>query len=374
MNAHANPTALTVGKSGKLCGVNYRVAGRVVLGVTVQGETYYWNEFHLMDDTGQSATLVFEEGEGGPEWKLFVMFEPVEPMAVAEAARKRVGDTVSLDGKPIKITLAGQSRVYHIEGQAPEGVEVGDIANYFNADTGFEMHVASWTGAEIEFYRGIDVTVDDVASGFGLPVEGLTGGGLALESAETGRTTGSSWPVLPKVILVFVAGLIAFAAYTASKERRFGAVPVKQKTPPVRLVVRASGALGGQFYTVTGHAVIEIARVGSRYDWHEYTLDNKLLLINNLTGNASHWHLLRPAQPAASLTPTAAAALRANDPLSLDGATLTVRDLFQAPGAGMFGLLAQSGNEWAVVRWTARDIECYRGASLPEKDVVAAFK
>jgi hypothetical protein len=264
MSKFDNPTALTVGKSGKLCGLNYRVIGRVVLGVDVDGETYYWNEFNLVDDSGQNATLVFEEVEEGPEWKLFIMFDPVAPMTAAEAARKKVGDTVALNGKPIKVTLVGQSRVYHIEGKAPEGVEVGDIANYFNADTGVEMEVASWTGNEIEFFRGIDVSVDDVASGFNLPVEKLTGGGLALADAEV-ETKPSIVPKLVPMLIVGVVALIAFTSYTSSKKSRLSAVPKKQQTPPVRISPTASGTINGQFRSVTSHIVVEIARVGSRY-------------------------------------------------------------------------------------------------------------
>ncbi|MEI9864534.1 MAG: hypothetical protein WDN00_08275 [Limisphaerales bacterium] len=33
-----------------------------------------------------------------------------------------------------------------IEGRAPDGVEVGDVANYFNAEAGDMMQVVSWTG------------------------------------------------------------------------------------------------------------------------------------------------------------------------------------------------------------------------------------
>jgi hypothetical protein len=358
MSKFDNPTALTVGKSGKLCGLNYRVIGRVVLGVDVDGETYYWNEFNLLDDSGQSATLVFEETEEGPEWKLFIMFDPVEPMTAAEAAHKKVGDTVALNGKPIKVTLVGQSRVYHIEGQAPEGVEVGDIANYFNADTGVEMEVASWTGNEIEFFRGIDVSVDDVASGFNLPVEKLTGGGLALADTET-EAKPSVIPKLIPVIIIGVVALIAFTSYFKTERRRLSAAPRKQQTPPSRF---------------PGCSVIEIARTGSRYDWHEYPRGDGALLINGLTGDFSQWHLFRPAQPAAPLTPVAAAALRAGNLLILDSVSLTVRDLFQAPTTGKFGLLAQSDKEWAVVRWTADNVEYYLGRALTEKEVLAAFK
>ena len=67
-------------------------------------------------------------------------------MTAADAATKRVGDRLNLTGEDVRVTLRSTSRVYHIEGQAPEGVEVGDVANYFNAQAGNDMQVVSWTG------------------------------------------------------------------------------------------------------------------------------------------------------------------------------------------------------------------------------------
>jgi hypothetical protein len=91
-------------------------------------------------------------------------------------------------------------------------------------------------------------------------------------------------------------------------------------------------------------------------------------------GNASHWHLLQPAKPPTPLTPMEAAALRPGSLLMLNSVGLTVRDLFQSPTIGKFGLLAQSDKEWAVVRWTADNIEFYLGKLLTEKEVLASFR
>ena len=51
----ANPTPLRIGATGTLNGWRVRVAGRVVLGVRDGGETYYWNEYNLVDDQGEIA-------------------------------------------------------------------------------------------------------------------------------------------------------------------------------------------------------------------------------------------------------------------------------------------------------------------------------
>lgn len=46
---------------------------------------------------------------------------------------------VDITGKPMRVTCVDESRVLQIEGEAPEGVEVGDIAHYFNAETASDM-------------------------------------------------------------------------------------------------------------------------------------------------------------------------------------------------------------------------------------------
>ena len=62
------------------------------------------------------------------------------------------------------MTLVDESRVYHIEGKAPEGVEIGDVAHYFNAETGNNMQVVSWTGDEWSF--GASIQPGSVATAF----------------------------------------------------------------------------------------------------------------------------------------------------------------------------------------------------------------
>src|SRR6266542_787165 len=107
----ANPTQLRIGAIGNLEGVDYRVVGRVVMSVTEDGETYYWDEFNLGTGFGQNATLVYEETEPGGEWRLFTMFEPEYPITAEDAATKRVGDPLNLDGTDVHVTLVDKSRV-----------------------------------------------------------------------------------------------------------------------------------------------------------------------------------------------------------------------------------------------------------------------
>src|SRR5262245_50102745 len=102
--AAPNPTPINVGMTGTFLSQRYRVAGRMVMSMEEEGETYYWNEFYLIADNGTEATLVFEETESGAAWKLFRLIDPPQPITAAEAASKQVGDTLDFAGRPLRIT------------------------------------------------------------------------------------------------------------------------------------------------------------------------------------------------------------------------------------------------------------------------------
>ena len=165
----ANPTNLKVGLKGRFAGKEFILTGRVVMGVTIAGETYYWQEYQLQADTGENAVLVFEPDEAGNAWRLFTEFNPDYTLTAAEAAAKQVGDSLNLTGTDVRVTLVQSSKVYYLEGQAPEGVTVGSRANYFNAEAGDVMQVVSWTGREVEYYNGLSLSATAVARAFQLP-------------------------------------------------------------------------------------------------------------------------------------------------------------------------------------------------------------
>lgn len=390
--SYANPTSLRVGARGSLHGWQVRVAGRLVLGVEIEGETYYWNEFHLIGDNGNTGTLVFEETEQGPEWKLFRDFQPIRAMTAQEAAAKRVGDTVNLDGTPTRITLVDESRVYHIEGEAPEGVSVGDVAHYFNADRGPRMLVASWTGDEIEFYEGQDVPPALVAQTFGFPA-------TALPSRSTASSFGNNAPSRPssstigKVIAVLViVGVMAAAFIWFSSKRSARPTSTRVAPPPtLRLATGAQGRLGTEEFTIAGRAEVEIARLRGRARRHEYQLRNvanqeTALLVTGLTGAPQEWHLLRPIQLTTPRDSYEAAALRKSARLDDAGRMAIVSELFRSstvatdgvtdalPAQGArYGFLAQRSGGWIVARWDAAQLHFHSAVPIAESEVRTAF-
>jgi hypothetical protein len=386
----ANPTPLRVGAKGALHGWHVTVTARLVLSVELAGVTYFWNEYMLLGDSGNSGTLVYEETEHGPEWKLFREFQPLRVLSAAEAATKRVGDTINLDGHPTRITLVDESRVVHIEGQAPEGVQVGDVAHYFNADTGRRMLVASWTGGEIEFYEGEDVPATLVAQAFGFPApaarQGLRGGMPRSGAAPSHRVV---------LVIVVLFAIAIGAAVVLAGMKRSRSSPASSRTPAsmpaVRLPVGAQGTLDAQAFTITAVQEVEIGRVTGRLKRREYRLvadtGGRALLVSGLTGAAKEWHLLRPTEMG-PLDPFAAASQRKGARLELGGGSAQVSELFltrtlaaegaaeglPVTGSVRYGFLAQQqGGQPVVARWDEAGIEFHIASRVAETEVLAAF-
>ena len=371
--------------TGVLLGRQYRVVGRVVLGEEEAGATYYWNEFNLQSDTGDAATLVYEVTERGGEWRLFRMFEPRNPPTAAEAAAKRLGDPLNLEGTPVFVRLMSTSRVYDIEGQAPEGVEVGDIAHYFNALGGDTMIVVSWTGEEVEFYQGHDLTRATVSAAFNVRIIDFS----RFLPMRGGRRSLSALAVGVAVVM----GLIVFAlvGYRSFAPARRPVAVVRTAAPPSPLMLGKSGQLGATRFQLDSHSLVEMAMVGRKFDRHEYLLSTdegaKALLVRGSKPGAGDWWLFQPLQPSTPLTPQQAAAVRWGQTVNVDRLAAKVSDLFQStirqvespeasalnPGDVFFGFTGTAQSNRLLARWNASYINFFQGEPLQEKDVLAAF-
>ncbi len=388
------PTRLRIGMHANFGGKDYRLVGRVVMGETEDRDTYYWNEFNLMAKDGSYADLVYEETGRGGEWRLFTLFEPEYPLTAADAATKRVGDRLNLTGEDVRITLRSSSRVYRIEGEAPEGVEVGDVANYFNAEAGSIMQVVSWTGDEVEFYNGVNLARGVVNAAFNLPPEPAGFGGGKLFSSLGGSGSGnydSGVKFLLKGAAVLVLFLIVFGRnFSCSTD--YEAAPVK-KIPagPPPLVVGASGKWKDVNYRITGHALVEVNEVGQSFERHEYQLADDYgktdLLVCGLKPGDKDWTLFTPLAPLVPPSAKECAAKKAGDAVNVDGVGGPVREIFlcsqrqlEGQGAGdwpdsrqCFGYLAQSDYDSLLVRWSSRAISYRRGLKIPGSTFTAAF-
>ena len=381
-----NPTPIQLGMTGTFDGIQYRVVGRVVMGVVEGGQIYYWQEFNLEPGSGENPTLVYERTERGGEWRFFTLLEPQYPITAEDAATKREGDPINLDGSDVRVTLVEQSRVYHIEGKAPEGVETGDYANYFNAERGEVMDVVSWTGQEVECYHGVTLPYSAVAKAFNirLPVFSNVFQGASYAGASSNVAT--------KVLFGLIVAIVAVGACIYFIPNHRPPAVIKTSAPPALLHAGATGKLSGTDYRIQSHALVEVALQGRRFQRHEYGLatdaGDKALLVCGSKPGAKDWMLYTPLHPDEPLTPKQAGAVRLGQTFTVDGVVAKVSDLFQstallveaaeadAPNKGdvMYCFAGSGDHDQLLVRWNSYRIEFLRGRALAERDVTAAFK
>jgi len=379
-----NPTPIQLGMSGTFTGKVYRVVGRVVLGEEEAGSIYYWNEYNLQNDTGESATLVYEVTERGPEWRWFELFEPQFPLSPEEAADKRVGDPVNLDGTELRVMFRQTSHIYHVEGIAPEGEQVGSVARYFNAESGDVMQVVSWTGRELEFYRGLTVAAAMVAVAFDLPVD---------QFKPVFRIRNGT-PGLGRVVIAAVGGIFAVVCFVAVYSscvapRRLPAVAYYTLPAPA-LKVGTVGTLNGVSYRIVGRSFEEVAQVGRHFEQYVFYLKNRdgsdALLLYAWNPVARNWALFTPLHPQVPVTPEKAAAVRWKETINVEGVSVAVSDLFRCTirkteGAAqglssydtLYGFSGQDAATLLLARWNEQGVQFYRGEFVTSRTAAAAF-
>jgi hypothetical protein len=388
-----NPTLLRIGMHGDFGGRDYRLTGRVVMGETEDGETYYWNEFNLESKDGGYADLVYEETDRGGVWRLFTLFVPDYPMTAADAATKRVGDRINLTGEDVRITLCSSSRVYHLEGKAPEGVEIGDVANYFNAQAGNDIQVVSWTGEDVEYYNGVTLPQGVVAAAFNLPrasqASPFSGSSSWLGGNAPDFQNGAKYLLRAAAVAFFF--IIIFGRFF-SLPTAHESTPVKKVSAPAPpLAVGATGRLLNRNYHVTAHAVVEIAEVGARFERHEYQLtddDGQTgLLVCGMKPGDPDWKFFTALYVPLPSRPQEFAAKKTGEKVDLDGFAGTVRELFlstprQVEGSDpadwqagdlRFGFEAQGDRGLLMARWNNLAVVLQRGTAIPARDAANAF-
>jgi hypothetical protein len=381
-----NPTRVAIGMTGVFNGRTYRVKGRSVLGIVEGGVIYSWNEFNMVADSGEFATLVYEETQDGRHWGWFELFEPQTPITAEEAAQKRADDVVVIDSVAMHVTRVDHSRVYHVEGEPPEGEHAGSVADYFNAEAGGELFVVSWTGDEVEFYRGRNLSKGTVASAFGLSGAelvkfNLAGGGRFLSPASMK----AGFIAVMAVVLVVLIGQSFRSSVRPPATTHFAA-------PATSLAVGSTGHLAALDYRVVSHVIAQIAEVGFSFDRHEFRLQdesgNPALLIYCSKPTAKDWTLFTPLQPDNPLTPPQAGNLRPGQIANMGQESAPVTELFRErivrvesqenwpgvqDGAEFYGFTARTNADLFLVRWNTTTIELTQGRQLRPEEMKAAF-
>lgn len=385
--SHANPTPIRVGMTGTFAGKAYSIIARVVMGMEEEGETYYWNEFYLSDGSDRIAMLVCEEVYGAQQWRLFTEFTPQQPLNAREAGLKKVGDRVSLDGVSAEVTVVDETRVYFIEGKAPDWVSVGDVAQYFNAEAGGKMWVVSWSGDEVEYYRGLNLHGELVAQALGLPA------GSFRSASGSSSSSSASFIGLGSALATFaVVGFFLFRGCSDSRSlTRYATrspppapppVVARQPAPPPPLTVGTNVVLDGRSYQVITHRVTGFTKVNSQWNTHHYQVADDSgqtnLLAVRLQSASPSLHLFKQHVATRPPTPSVAAAMRVGEKVTLDDYEGTVTELLMShevsrtgppiAGLGTNGLtyhyLATGTNGMLLASWNGERIVFHRGQTV----------
>ena len=363
-----NPTRIKIGDALEIAGVRYFVQGRAVLGVLDGGCFYYWHEFNLEDRAGrENATLVFEDGA----WRLFKLIEP-SLIDAASVAFLRRGDPVDLGGT-FFVTRVDKSRVYHTEGKNAEGVRAGAEANYINARSGELLAVVSWTGEEVEYYRGRNISAGMVARALG-----LRGPKAFLFIFSNGAR--GNWRLLWFLLIpALIAGLVALCVVATRRPQRPPAV-VRKAAPAAVLKVGDTGMFHNTQYHVVGNALMEVAEQGRLSGSREYSLrddqGNPALLVEQAGAESL---VFTEIEPPPAMTPYEAARVGVGERVKLGGLTVDVRRLSRfttrhteagddsKPGEGevFYTFSGEAGTNSVLVRWNGRGIKFYQGQHLP---------
>jgi hypothetical protein len=260
------------------------------------------------------------------------------------------------------------------------------VAHYFNAQAGARQVVVSWTGEEVEYYSGMNTSAPMVAAAFK-----LQGFAAWRFMAARGRSFFNGRILTPAALAVAIMGIAAACFIGVSRSRGAPPAPLIQ-APPGPLRVGASGVLNDTAYYIAGQQLLEMARVGRRWQRRQYDLtapdDQPAWLTCDPGAAGPVWLLYTLLHPDHRLTPLEAGALRAGQTIEVDGGAVAITELFRSTvrsteGASLsggetgdvfYGCDGVMSSNWVLlVRWNQTNIIYQQGMPVTPKAVLAAF-
>ncbi|HEX4341805.1 MAG TPA: hypothetical protein VH255_00340, partial [Verrucomicrobiae bacterium] len=143
---------------GKLFDKNYRVTAHAVVEIAEVGANWERHEYELTDDDGAKALLVCGDKPDDAEWSLYEAFVQIPPLTGPQAAAKKVGDLVQLDGRTSTVTEIFLSTIQQTDGTGLNGLNNGTVSYGFRSVSGYRPLLARWNDAGIQFFRGQTIT------------------------------------------------------------------------------------------------------------------------------------------------------------------------------------------------------------------------
>jgi len=156
LSAPARP--FEIGATGKLFDKNYRVTAHAVVEIAEVGANWERHEYELTDDDVAKTLLICGDKPDDAEWTLYEAFVQIPPLTGPQAAAKKVGDLVQLDGRTSMVTEIFLSTIQQTDGTGLDGLNNGTVTYGFRSVSGYRPLLARWNDAGIQFFRGQTVT------------------------------------------------------------------------------------------------------------------------------------------------------------------------------------------------------------------------
>ncbi len=225
-----SPTAdkflLQVGQEGTFKDdVKFKILGRMVRSVTIDGTTYYWHEYLLYNPSIGFRWLVHSDNH----WN-FV--EPVNPAEVTQGGYFTSGSTVQYNGRSYKIFQDSPATVRYVDGEFYWRVEQFETVRAVDYVAAPLMLSQEMTSDEMNWSLGIYMTNAEVEKAFG--ISGLP---KPWSVAPNQPFTGSfyyTWGALPLLGLFVVAVfLLPFTGISSTVlSQQITLPPLKAATQP----------------------------------------------------------------------------------------------------------------------------------------------
>ena len=255
---------LKVGQEGTFPGdVKFRIIGRMVRSVTIDGTTYYWHEYLLYNPMVGFRWLVHSDNH----WN-FV--EPVNPAEVEMPAAIGAGARAGYNGHSFKIFQDAPASVRFVDGEFYWRVEQGETVRAVDYVAAPLMLSQEMTPGEMNWSAGVYMTNDEIEKIFG--VSGLPRPwGIAPNQPFTASWY-YTWGAIPLLLLVIV-GIFMLPLSGSSTT----VLSQKMELPPMANATQPQAVFSQQFELKANRNVRIRANAPVSNSWADLDVD----LIND---------------------------------------------------------------------------------------------
>ena len=160
---------LAVGGTGRIGNTTWNIRTVAPVEIAAVGQRYACHQYELNDEQGMAAILLHNPQEAVRGWTFLRPFVPEKPMTALEAAARRVGDTVEIDGVKAVVRNLFLTSVQPSQGLEKAKPTARTMLYGFKAQAGStNLFLVRWNEGGITFYKGATVSAKEINGAFGV--------------------------------------------------------------------------------------------------------------------------------------------------------------------------------------------------------------